>query len=568
MTSRALGILIIAALACRAERTDERSAQGGGAPPPGAAADAAVFAAQAAKVADSQASDPPAHADSVAKAEADPEANSDAALPPLPQSPPIGRSSQQLGLAAAVLTRLPELRSGMTLGEWRRLEPLESVEPYRAGAIGYADDAWCARVAGESALDSARVVSRTASFYIPLPPESLALPTGVPADDLLAQCRLGALSAALVVRDAFVAAQLGAETAAALGAALPERVKEPEVWLPGSGSWQGTTLWTSGGLAAVTAVDPNAGPRRGSGLNAVRIVAVGTASRIQLDRPRFPPREPSYETSIERSRRRRTRIEEAIELAGLGGPEQSRLRAALPRLFEAFAEPKPYADAERTALVEAIVQSLDRSSELPAARGAASYLAADLILVEAMRPAGLDEEGLDAQRAALEKYGAAFEHSHLGGMFVYTRSWAKQALRDAPRSRAGEIAFLTLMEEGFETSAGCSDQDGKGFRAVIARGEQHIAENPGSTINAEVHTLVAQAYSDIVRLANGGAYQSEERAEYVGEAEAARALAIRHYQAALAKGLAGPVARDAWTHAWRLMAGLIPTRTWFYCVYD
>ena len=49
--------------------------------------------------------------------------------------------------------------------------------------------------------------------------------------------------------------------------------------------------------------------------------------------------------------------------------------------------------------------------------------------------------------------------------------------------------------------------------------------------------MVARACADIVRLAKGGAYEAEEATEYVPQAGAARASAIRNYEAALAKGL-------------------------------
>ncbi|HEV2750880.1 MAG TPA: hypothetical protein VGV12_10205 [Gemmatimonadales bacterium] len=54
----------------------------------------------------------------------------------------------------------------------------------------------------------------------------------------------------------------------------------------------------------------------------------------------------------------------------------------------------------------------------------------------------------------------------------------------------------------------------------------------------------------------------------VSSATAARSSAITHYRKALALEQTSPEARWAWLEAWRLIAGLPPTTTHFFCVYD
>jgi hypothetical protein len=43
---------------------------------------------------------------------------------------------------------------------------------------------------------------------------------------------------------------------------------------------------------------------------------------------------------------------------------------------------------------------------------------------------------------------------------------------------------------------------------------------------------------------------------------------VEHYRAALALDPRSPNGRAVWLEAWRLLAGLHPTGTHFFCVYD
>jgi len=59
-----------------------------------------------------------------------------------------------------------------------------------------------------------------------------------------------------------------------------------------------------------------------------------------------------------------------------------------------------------------------------------------------------------------------------------------------------------------------------------------------------------------------------DSAAYTAGAPAARRSAIAHYRQALALDRSSPEAREAWLEGWRLLAGLPPTTTHFFCVYD
>jgi hypothetical protein len=172
-------------------------------------------------------------------------------------------------------------------------------------------------------------------------------------------------------------------------------------------------------------------------------------------------------------------------------------------------------------------------------------------------------------RQRLESDGATFEWLDRGDTYYYTQTWLKEALLLDPDGRAGELAFATLLEEGFEMSGRCSDQHGEAFRAVIREGEDYLRRKPETPLRADIHFLMAEAYADIVTLAGGDSPSIQaDSARYGPEAPAAREKAIEQFRVAFEIAGNTSRARDAWPTAWRLVAGLAPTKTYFYCGSD
>ncbi|MGH7699741.1 MAG: hypothetical protein ACREMJ_04365 [Gemmatimonadales bacterium] len=95
-------------------------------------------------------------------------------------------------------------------------------------------------------------------------------------------------------------------------------------------------------------------------------------------------------------------------------------------------------------------------------------------------------------------------------------------LRLDPTGPTGELAMLEPLERGFDLTGMC----GGGIDEVVARGEPFP------------------------------------------RAPEARRKAIAYYRQAFALDRTSGRARRAWTEAWRLVAGLPPGRTHFFCVYD
>jgi len=81
--------------------------------------------------------------------------------------------------------------------------------------------------------------------------------------------------------------------------------------------------------------------------------------------------------------------------------------------------------------------------------------------------------------------------------------------------------------------------------------------------------MVGDAYSDMVAIAAGesGGNGEYDASKYEAEAESDRTKALAHYRAGLAIDNTSPSAKDAWSQAWYLSAGLLP-RERYVCFGD
>lgn len=488
-----------------------------------------------------------------------------------PESPAAGAPSIAGARSASIeetvahttLDELPHLREEITLETWKKLHATDSLELYSPKLASYPNGNWCARVVSEAPLDSERRVKKTAYFYLPPAPQPLALPPNLGQEELVSQCRLG-----------FVWSEVE-DTDFARAEALAEVLREPikrelgpgEVdiklnW-PGSSNWPKTALWENGRLEVVSALGVT---------SRSPATVVGAAAEISGFRFRrvvdFRKVAGARENHVAQHQPIWSRIEETLSIARLGGPDETSFRAALKLVTasDAWWSRLPSA-SEQSTIFDAVDRWLIASGSLPAARRSAALFAADQLFQESQGPRWHHDEN-PVIRQRLEAQGANFVWLELGGSYFYTHTWLREALRLDPDGRAGELAFLTLTEMGFETSGHCTDQHGEGFREVIAQGQEYIRRRPGSAIEPDLHFLMAQAYGDIVALASGSAYTESESNEYRPEAASARTRAIEQFRIAFDSADNTPRAREAWPDAWRLIAGFPPGKIHFYCIYD
>jgi hypothetical protein len=331
----------------------------------------------------------------------------------------------------------------------------------------------------------------------------------------------------------------------------------------GSGSWRNRSSWRGKDVSVVAATTGASEFSDGSKGDSTRVFVLGFGNAFGRIDPRdWGAGDLEFDLMEAHERQGQARLEENIVSAALGGEAEREIRAIIRW------KPREFNDADRDTFATALEKWLTEARQLPPPRRAAALLVADQMLSGYERVLNLGEPDQKAIRDRFAAYGAEFDHDPLGGdAYMTTHTWLKQALELDPDGRAGERAFLILIEMGFDTSATCAEQDQ--FRSVIARGEQYLRDRPASTINRQVHLMLARAYTDIWTLANGGGYEGAITAkEYLAEGPGARLRAIEEYRAALAGVSRAPDARESWIDAWRVMAGLTPLRTFFYCVYD
>jgi hypothetical protein len=471
--------------------------------------------------------------------------------------------------AKLVLDELPNLEAAESLAAWKKRHPDNPIELYAPMRSETGNEAWCVRSTVQTTIDPSRTFKFTAYFYLPEPPTPVALPVGLSPEQLIDRCRLGLVWAQVddadPRRSAALATAVRDLTASTLGQG---QFDSKSLWWPASLSWHKTGLWKRSGLQVVTAsVDAYTHPADGSVTPAHALAAAaGPASRPGFDIDSDIGSQAYHDSYVAARQRVIDRVEEARQLAALEGDVDSAVRSA-EKLFAEVGWSRLATAEERTSVYATADRWLSASKPLAPNRRSAALFVADQLVELVGEPLWEREESPPIRRR-LEAQGAVFVWLELAAGWEYTHTWLKEARRLDPDGRAGELAFLGLMEKGFDTSGTCNEQGAEGFRAVIREGEAQLRRLPASPLNPQIHLLLSRAYADVVTLANGGGIDPKgERVKYGSEAPGARTKSLDHFTAA-ASSSSDPLLRDAWPDAWRLAAGLPPTTTRFYCSYD
>jgi hypothetical protein len=261
------------------------------------------------------------------------------------------------------------------------------------------------------------------------------------------------------------------------------------------------------------------------------------------------------------------RLEESLGLAGESEALEKQMRAFHGR-FQSPEDQRTLPASDRTSFINVVAEWVKASADLPAMRRASALVAADLLLSESYQLAGWSDPKQIALRKALQAQGATLSLLQPDAMYFYSHSWLKQAERMNAGGRSAELAFLSLASLGFETSGMCSDQGTNAFDQVIRRSDEFLRTHPGTSIATDLHFLMAEAYADIVSLADGAGGEHADVDDYKSKSDRARTRALEEFRLAFAAEPNSPRALALWSTAWRLAAGLSPTRTFFFCVYD
>jgi hypothetical protein len=487
--------------------------------------------------------------------------------------------------AQRVVRDLAALRPGITVSAWLAEHPEDGFVSFRRDSVRENHDRWCARASSAGQLSDGGAMVQYAYFYAPQPPISLALPDAGGPTMVREQCTLGTIWIQTGAADSAAGNALAASIRTALTQVYGPVKAGPDTFfgrvsadsqrrvmsrLPGAEAmllglhFLGAAAWrTPGRWQADSTVFVSAFDRGGLGRRVVgRVLAFAYLPIAELGSFR-------WEVDREQLAERQTAAL-AGAAARLAGPD----RAKADHLLGLFAVAETAYTARHTArpagLDSAVIATLadwiTSARVLPPPHRAAALLAADqLVGSGAMLYVRSQRE--DSARFALERVGARFVRDELGGGYNYAHNWLDDALLLDPHGPVGRLATLALLRSGFNETGMCGGGS-EAFRRVIATGEELLAGDLDSATAAEVHRLVGDAYADVVALASGAGSEYADAAGYTAEAPAARRSAVAHYREALALDGVSPQARTAWLEAWRLLAGLPPTTTHFFCVYD
>jgi tetratricopeptide (TPR) repeat protein len=466
-----------------------------------------------------------------------------------------------VGIAVADLSALHE---GTTPAQWQSERGGYLLTPFFVDAdINHDSNHWCVRASRTDSLADGSRVMRYAYFYPPPVPASLELPVESDSASIVSHtCTLGAVwvespsdSAGGRVLAERTREELihsyGSITAAPdsfMGRSLTDSQKQRMRARPGyetmqlglsffgSAYWHVPGRWQRGPATIVSAFDADF-----HSSHKPRVVAFGFLPNAQFGITRFARDEGDSGVA---------EADTALETAG----KLTRLDANVVRDFLALEHDQDSSSRK----VAAIGAWLAATKNLSAERRAAALFAADGVVPD--RLDGEDSHGSEAYG----NVGVKFVHSDLAGSYNYTHELLEEALRLDPKGPIGVLATMEMLDRGFDLTGMC----GGGFEDVIKTGVPFLDRLASPRSRAHLMFQLGDAHADIVALAAGEGGDYVDTADFKAHAPSARRKAIAYYRQGLALNPSSPEARAAWLEAWRLLAGMPPSRTHFFCVYD
>ncbi len=463
-------------------------------------------------------------------------------------------ASSDVTFAQQVVREIAEVKGAATPAEWLRAHAEEKLQVFNGPQFANDTKEWCARTVVAHSSTTGRAWARSVYFYDPRPPADYALPApGASGKKVLeTTCRLGLMWIDIPEANPEVGIKLSEDIQAALasqyGASSTPRFGPGGY---GSAGWTATQQWRVNGAVLTVAYDQ----------------FKGKAHRT-LVRLAFANSDAIHDLVKETQQARIDLMDEIGEL--VRRVKETGMPAAPTNEMTALLEKPDYFSGQNrpsdTHVVTTFHDWLTAAKSQPAGQQAVALVAGDRVL-DFLSHSGvpLGEEAV----AKLKSLGANYVHNELAGGDVYAHGLLKEAKALAPAGPAADEVLLFQMERGFDETGMCSAGEEE-FSQVIQQGESLLAGAralPTSTLSS-LHFMVADAYATIVWLAKTTDSEYHDPKKYQQMAESARAKALEHYSAAfhLERGTAR--AQKAWKEAWRLAAGLPPTRGRYFCVYD
>ncbi len=462
--------------------------------------------------------------------------------------------AQSEDFPARAAAELASLHKGVSLAAWMRAHPNDAPVLYSHRHWDWGN--WIVHADNSERLANGREIIRRAYFYVPDPPADMSLPRTMNPQEIRAGAQLGFIWLETNEPDTAAGQELAERTRQEVSAQFSKGQYDLKIWFANAAYWSKTAKWNAGPATFVSAYESiDAGPRP------PRILAFGflPVSGLHVD---LGGGEDSYGEAFDAELRS---LDKAVAASGLAEKDLEPICLVKQRIEEYHSgNSETWKAAINDEVIDALKQWLSTARRHGRRQYAAALLAADASLDLSNQFVSPEDEAI---RKRLKAIGANFIYAQLDG-YVYTHNWLKKALRLDRDGLIGDLSLISMMEKGFDLSGMCADTGYEGSRRVIFEGERFLSRSRDRKLRARVHLLVAEAYSDVVALADGAGEGYVSAAKYLRAAPWARSMAIAHYRHLVRVSHSPDDPKTMWKQMWRLLAGAPPIGTHFFCVYD
>ena len=451
-------------------------------------------------------------------------------------------SSTTGGFPEVVKNEIVQLKEGVTLEQWRKEHSQDVITSYVPSLFERTNDTWCLCAEDSYSVPGGHTAIRKAFFYVPLPPSTMELP--LLRDSLYVRNNtaiLGMISVDVIEPSPQLAGTISNEVIKKLSLVLGPGDTKTKLWGFGSAGWSHTCRWANGNKIFASAYGVQDEDNRAP---LIAVYGFLPISEFHVDD-----------------------IDDYKELS-VGGSEMNVDSILFQRAIQDLPPHQPGMSdllslynkdrndsLDLKATAAAFREWIDSLKYADSSQRARSLIFADLVLKRLEREFfGRYMWDLDRSFVAqMQSLGARLAQGRTEG-YVYERSWLKQAYALSPNDASGDLAFMIMMQEGFQLEADCRDC-GQCFSRIIVEGEKYLKHSKDKMFLSWTHRILGYAYNDAYCIANGfPTLSSEDKSYPLVDGNHARLKSYEHFAAALELDHKSKASREAWRSAWRVIA--------------
>lgn len=458
----------------------------------------------------------------------------------------ITSSAVAPAFAKIAQNELSQVRRDVTIGEWCKLHPNDSLVVFTYKFDDPSNEEWCIRAEQTFQLKPSRQIAvRYAYFYAPFPAPGLALPSL--RDSLRVRANtavLGMIWVEVIERSVQASTIIVDTLRSQLSKWLGAGAIDPKMFYHGSSAWGRRTRWQVGDKIFASAHRVTPVYHDAPTVAAFGFLPISNV-HIDWDYDKFPiGGVPSDADSILFQRTLRCLQQDVATAKTLANA-----------YFHWHLDPLDSVD--NTSMLLEFRRWMGLQDNAINEKRAAMLLFADQVLDAINRT--LDTATISQYRLL----GAIFAESRTAG-WIYERSWLKQARSLDSNGTVGDIALMIMIQKGFQFQVDCHDC-GQCFGNVIVEGEKFLLRTKDTWFRKMTHLALGYAHTDIVALDSGIESLAREDSGIQMNTDAARFQAVEHFRKAIELDTTATDSRLAWRVAWRLVAGIPPQGVTFTC---